>query len=928
VTGLALRPYQREGVNAVFAEWRRGVRRTALVWATGLGKGHTLDTEIPTPVGMRQFGDLGVGDLVYGSDGQPTRIIGVFDRGLLPTYRVTFNDLSGVEVDGDHLWAVRTRSDKSKGRNYRVFTTSVLAERLGSGLYIPMTAPVAGGASRLPVDPYVLGVLLGDGSLSIDESSVRITCQRDTMALVATRLPAGCVATERADAGGGAADFTINTGTGRRDNPVLSGLRALGLMGCTAHDKFVPEIYLNAGPEDRLALIQGMCDTDGHVPPGFSSVDWTSVSYQLAVDMQSLVTSLGGVMRLVHKRTTWTHLGERRHGWTWRGNVRLPSPLMPVLVSRKSSVFRVRSKYEPTRRIVSIDRVGTFPIRCITVEAADHLYLVTRQHLVTHNTVAFSQVAAEHLAATPGGKVLALAHTTELVDQMIAKFHSVSPPGRPGVRVGRVQGTTNQTLAQVVCASVQTLRSEARRRMIRGVTLVIVDEAHHAVASTYLAVLRHFGCMDEPGYEGGRALALGCTATMMRADDKALGAVWQSIAHQRTIAEGIADGFLVRPTGLHVQVDDLDLSAVKVTAGDYRKDELGKAIEDSLAPEAIVKAVAEHADRRKILLFAPTVSSAEVIGDALRASGRSVGLVHGGLAEGPRKAVLDAYRAGETQVLANCMVLTEGFDHPAADCAVIARPTRSKGLYIQIAGRVLRPWPGKTDALLLDVVGATTTHSLMSGVTLFGDRPDGAQPAQKAVEASEWDEPEEDLAPGQQDARQALGLRDGPLVATEVDLFAGSTMAWLRTRAGVFFIEAGERYIAIMPAAPRRAEQWMAHFSVQNGPSGSRPFVGYDVVSVAKRGPAEQRSIVRGVEDLSYAMAWAEGDVSPTEKTTATKERSWRAKPPSDKLRALADKLRVYVPPGAKSGEVSNMVSLVLASKRIDPLLQPWSTGR
>jgi superfamily II DNA or RNA helicase len=532
-------------------------------------------------------------------------------------------------------------------------------------------------------------------------------------------------------------------------------------------------------------------------------------------------------------------------------------------------------------------------------------------------TVGFSHVAERHLQATPGGKVLALAHTTELVDQMISKFRSVMP----AVRVGRVQANANETLAKIVCASVATLRSETRRRMIRGVTLVIVDEAHHAVASTYLQILEHYGCMDQPGWDGGTALTLGCTATMMRGDEKALGAVWQSIAHQVPIGQGIADGYLVRPRGLHVQVDDLDLARVKVAAGDYQSGALGQAIEDSLAPTAIAKAVAEHAADRKILLFAPTVSSATVIADALSASGRPAGLVHGAMPAGERKAALDALRADSRAVLANCSVLTEGFDEPSVDCVVIARPTRSPVLYRQMVGRALRPWPGKVDALLLDVVGATTQHSLITGVMLFGDKPEIAERvARDSLDDSDigLEDPGE-LDCGQQDARQALGLADGPLVSTEVDLFAGSAMAWLRTHGGVFFVEAGERYIAILPAAPQRAQDWISVFG------GQRPFVGYDVVSIPKRGMPVQRIIVRGVEDLSYAMAWAEGDISAVEKTTATKERHWRARPPSEKLRALAEKLRVYIPPGARMGEVSNMVSLVLASKRIDPLLQPWA---
>ena len=526
-------------------------------------------------------------------------------------------------------------------------------------------------------------------------------------------------------------------------------------------------------------------------------------------------------------------------------------------------------------------------------------------------TVIFSHLSVEWLAANPGKRVLILVHTQELLDQAISKLRSVAP----GLSVGAVQADRNETLARVIVATVQTLRSETRRRMIRNVGLIIVDECHHAVAVTYRTILNHFGCLGVAPGDEARSVAVGYTATMVRGDDLALGDVWQDVVYTRTITEGIADGALVRPRGIHVQVDDLDLSQVRTTRGDYREGDLGEAIENSLAPQAIAKAVAEHAADRKILLFAPTVHSAGIIADALSASGRPTGLVHGGLGSRDRRAVLDAFRAGETPILANCMVLTEGFDEPAADCLVLARPTKSLGLYIQMAGRVLRPWPGKTDALILDVVGATRHHALVSGIELFGEKSPKSEkdqlPDDEMIDALET--LGEDLDEGQQDARSVLGAADGPLVATEVDLFAGSAMAWLRTRAGVFFLPAGDRYIAILPGAPRTQEQWQAHFAgLDYG------FTGYDVITMHKDRLHTERVIVAGVEDLAYAMAWAEGDITSTERAVAMRERSWRARVPSPKMTAFAQKLGLPVSPYAKAGEVSNMITLTLGSRRID----------
>lgn len=429
---------------------------------------------------------------------------------------------------------------------------------------------------------------------------------------------------------------------------------------------------------------------------------------------------------------------------------------------------------------------------------------------------------------------------------------------------------------------------------------VVVHNCHHSPAKSYIDILTHFGALGEQR-EGG-AVAVGFTATMMRGDDRALGDVWQDVVYERSIADMIREGYLVRPRGIHVRVDDLDLSRVRTSGGDYRESDLGEAIENSLAPEAICKAITEHADERKILLFAPTVHSAGVIGEALTESGRHVGLIHGKMAAGDRRRVLDDFRRERIQILSGCMVLTEGFDEPGVDCVVLARPTRSRGLYVQIAGRALRTCPGKHDALLLDVVGASVRHSLITGVELFSDKTLTEKDDQGNVD----DETEDDLDAGQMDAREALGMADGPLVATEIDLFADSSMAWLRTRAGVFFLAAGERYIAIV--------------------SGERG--GYDVTAMHKTQLRTGRWVVRQVADLSYAMAWAEGEVTAGEKMTASRERSWRAKKPSEKTVALAARLGLTVSEHARQGEVSNMITLALASKRIDPYLPAWARLR
>jgi len=500
----------------------------------------------------------------------------------------------------------------------------------------------------------------------------------------------------------------------------------------------------------------------------------------------------------------------------------------------------------------------------------------------------------EHWPATPRGRrrALVLAHRTELVEQNAAKLRSVAP----GLRIGIVKAERNETLADVISASVPTLASERRRRMLSNVGLVVVDEAHHATAASYMSILRHYGCFNDG------AVAAGYTATMTRGDASALGDVWQDVVATRDVAFGVANGWLVRPHCIHVRVDDLDLSKVKTSRGDYQANDLGDAIEHSLAPEAVVKAMREHAVGRPTILFAPLVRTAELFRDTLIAEGFSAAMVCGETPADERKKILDDFRAGKVQVLCNAMVFTEGTDLPLASCIVVARPTKSKGLFIQMVGRGLRPHreSGKVDCLVLDVVGASKRVGLTLPVELFGEQSAEREPDDKIEK--------DDLVEEESVSLGSAGLDDtswinGPLTTEVVDLFHASDSAWMRTRAGVWFLAAGERYIAIVP-----------------GELG-----GYDVVGMHKSVVGDSRWVVRGVSDLAYAMAWAEGDVQPAERTLSARERSWRARRPSEKMRTFAWRLGLTVPDGALSGEVSAMITVALASHRIDSRLPAYA---
>jgi len=545
-------------------------------------------------------------------------------------------------------------------------------------------------------------------------------------------------------------------------------------------------------------------------------------------------------------------------------------------------------------------------------------------------SVALSKLASEHLREV-GGRVAVVAHRIELIENNAREISDVDPT----LNVGVVKGNRNETRADVVSCSVQTLAGERRRQMLADVSLVIIDECHRAAAKSYLDILRHYGCYELGGQDGARAA--GFTATMVRGDDKALGDVWQEIVHTKDIASLVQEGFLVRPRGLRVRVEDLDLSKVKRSGGDYQADALGEALEQSLAPEAIAKAMREHAADRRTVLFAPTVHSAGVIADALREEGFTAAVVHAGTPDAERRQVAEDSRTGKVQIVCNALLYTEGTNWPWLSCVVIARPTRSKGTFVQMAGRGLRLYPGKSDCLIMMIGGSAAGHSLLAPVELFGasaaelDRDPcwcglgaddgstcecgrrrctefcpcgggGADCGCPRPVGDELLESDDDIG---LDLTEELGA-NGPLVAHEVDLFAGSTSVWDQTFGGVWFLPAGkERLIAIVPGDPSGRGGW-------------------DVVAMNAKG-AGSRWVARGVSELAYAMAHAEGEVTTAEATIARKEARWRAGRPSGAAADLARRMGI---PGVElrtAGECSRHLTKTFASRRIDPRVPEYA---
>lgn len=508
-------------------------------------------------------------------------------------------------------------------------------------------------------------------------------------------------------------------------------------------------------------------------------------------------------------------------------------------------------------------------------------------------TVIFSQLAVEFIADT-GQRVLILVHRDELADQAMAKVKGIAPH----LSVGKVKASVNEITADVIVASVQTLSRQKRLNDLvlldRGIHrpkigLIITDECHHGVAPSYTKIYDAFP----------DAVNLGVTATLARGDGIGLGSVWDDVVYDRSIAWGIKKKFLSPVRGIAVRTPELDLSKVKSSRGDYQVNELGKALESSGVLEVIPKAYAEHASDRPGVVFLPTVETAQHAAESLRDAGITSAVISGETPRDERVRIFEDYRSGRVQVLSNCMVLTEGFDAPHTSCIVVARPTQSNPLYVQMVGRGTRTYPGKTDCLVLDVVGAGAVNKLRTLVDLEPGMFPEAEPCEVC-----------DRTPCVCPCAVCGGPRpcstcnEGPELeleagkTEEVDLFAGSTQSWLMTRAGVLFIPAGESGEVLL---------WQSktpgHWDVVHAPKVGKWFRLHEALT------------------LGTAQAWAETEADDLAGFNVRKTASWRRKKPSEAQLNFASQLGIDLPADVRSGELGNLISVALASRKLDRYL-------
>ncbi|MEV2196615.1 helicase-related protein [Streptomyces phaeochromogenes] len=656
----------------------------------GSGKAQPLDSLVLTPMGFRQMGDMREGDEVVVPNGEIAVIDGVFPQGERDVWRLVLSDGSSVECDDEHLWIVGTSCGWHRGQPPKVMTAreirlDTFKANGSSKWYLPAATPVdLGQDAELPLDPYLFGLLLGDGSF---RHNLRLSAIDDEIRdAAASAVAPDC---RLAPVKGSRCDYTIQLKqrSGGVRNPVIQALRSLDLWGMTSHSKFIPADFKNTSIKNRLALLQGLLDTDGTVHADGMSVSLCSASRRLAEDVAWLVRSLGGRARVLPKRAAFNV------------SVALPDEYAPFRLSRKADRVRPRPKYNTFRRgIRAVEYVGRKPVQCISVAHPTHAY-ITDNFTVTHNTM----VALRAMLAVvdAGGQAAMLAPTEVLAQQHHRSITEMMGELAEGGMLGGVEHSTKvvlltgsmgaagrrQALLDLVTAEagivIGTHALIEDKVQFHDLGLVVVDEQHRFGVEQRDA-LRGKG-KQPPHLLVMTATPIPRTVAMTVFGDLETSVLDQLPAGRSPIASHVVPAadkphFLSRAWERVREEVSNGHQAYVVCPRIGDEDEDPKKSRKKPSPE-------DEAEKR------PPLAVLDIAGQLAKGplQGLRVEVLHGRMPPDDKDAVMRRFAAGETDVLVATTVIEVGVNVPNATAMVIMDADRFGVSQLhQLRGRVGR----------------------------------------------------------------------------------------------------------------------------------------------------------------------------------------------------------------------------------------------
>lgn len=465
----------------------------------GSAKAQPLSERIPTPNGWKTMGDLKVGDTVFSVDGLETLITGIFPQGIKKINKVSFSDGTFTRCCDDHLWNTSTYNDRNKWNYKRIngkkmATTkidpiykTVNTNDIKNTLYhlgrvnhmIPIvTSPVQYNVTQnLPLDPYTMGLLLGDGCFRT--TPIRISSiDEEIITFLSNQY---------------GENFKYLSGCDYRISKIKDIIINLGLYDLYSHEKFIPEIYKTSSINDRISILQGLLDSDGSCSKK-GSVTYTTTSSQLAQDVVEVVNSLGGI---AHSSERISFLKNIQHKNYYKLTINLPDTIIPFRLTRKNKNYTPNTKYSPKRYIKDVSSVGEEECVCIMVDNPSHLYL-TNNYIVTHNTYVSVYSALELLKDRHVDQIIYVRTVVESSSRSIGAL-----PGELDDKFSPYSMPLVDKLNEIIDGySIKALMDQGYIKAIpvnfvRGLTFhnsaVIIDEAQNMTRSELTTILTRFG---------------------------------------------------------------------------------------------------------------------------------------------------------------------------------------------------------------------------------------------------------------------------------------------------------------------------------------------------------------------------------------------------------------------------------------------------
>ena len=663
---ITLRPYQQECIDTIQAK-KQG--RYLIQMATGLGKCFAAGTKILMYDGStKNVEDLKPGDLIMGWDSTPRKVKNLA-HGSEMMYEVSRCKHESYTVNESHILSLKITCLGKKvvkdcfGKPYKTgdicnievkdyLKCSPTFRHVAKGFCVP----VEFDEKPVPIEPYFLGVWLGDGttrSLQITTPDKEVVeylesfAERNNLKL----------SKDRTQNAGAATTYSV-TCNGKHNHRVRKYIKENLFL-----NKHIPHEYLANSTEVRMELLAGLIDTDGYLVKGsdgkHSNYEFCTQYEHLQKQFSFLCRGLG-FTAIEHKKYNKKY--EKHYFYVIvSGNIET----IPVKVQRKKAKSMHPNK-DNLKHGINVKPVGVGEYYGFELEGKDRMFLLS-DCTVAHNTVVFTNIPRK-------GRMLILSHREELVRQPLKYFDCTT--------------------------GVEMAADKSDRFSPYDFDTIIVDEAHHSAAKTYRDIIGHF----RP------RLLLGFTATPNRADGARLNDVFDEIIFKRDLRWGIQHGYLCDILCKRVDIG-YDLSAVHTRMGDYAPGELEKAMDGTA--DAIAQAYREHA-RGATLIFAVSVEQCHQIADRIEGAEVITGQTK------DRADVIRRFTAREIPCIVNCMVFTEGTDMPLVETVIIARPTQSDSLYAQMVGRGLRLHPEKSMLTLIDCVGVTGKASLCTAPSLLG----------------------------------------------------------------------------------------------------------------------------------------------------------------------------------------------------------------